>query len=145
MYSYIRCSGKYKFFFQELSKFCDLSCAPALGWYFFFRKWPANSSDCTLRSPARMSWYLTFREKVTVNCGKKTHFFLYILWKFKRFIHIIWINAESKQYKYTYIHIYIYIICVSFTCIKRGELGRQCLLWVLRISFSNVMYVNTKE
>ena len=50
--AYYRVFIKYCVFFEN-AKYFATSPSPALGCYWLYRKWPANKSDCTLRSQIR--------------------------------------------------------------------------------------------
>ena len=50
------------------------SPSQTLGYYWLYRNWPVNSSDCTLRSFERMRSSPTGREGVAVNLQKNTIF-----------------------------------------------------------------------
>ena len=83
-----------KFIYRVFIKYCVFSHknllslatspSPALGCYWLYRKWPANKSDCTLRSLVRMSCSPTFRGWVAVN-WEKTQFLMNTLYLFLSF------------------------------------------------------------
>ena len=72
---------KYCGFFSKNSRKCAASPSPALGCYWSYKKLPANKSDIRIALRAFMVSYSDVGDGgVAVNCEKKTHFFLDILY-----------------------------------------------------------------
>ena len=56
IYSDTVCSLNIVFFFPKNFQYFVISPLPALRCYWLYRKWPANRSDCTLRSDELLSF-----------------------------------------------------------------------------------------
>ena len=68
------CSLNIVGFFSKNFQIFVTSPSSVLGCYWSFRKWPANRSDCALRSLRKMSWFPTWRGYVAVKLKKNSFY-----------------------------------------------------------------------